>query len=162
MIAAFTAFVSYSRDDSEFARTLAENLKAAGDNVWLDQLDIIPGERWDRAISEALNNCPRLLVVLSPASVDSENVLDEVDFALAHRKAIIPVLLSDCETPLRLRRVQRVDFRTDYARGLKTLLNALGVAQTPLPSEVPIIGEPVRIDISQGMDRPILVEHQHR
>ena len=40
-----TAFVSYSRVDSEFAMQLAEHLKTAGANVWLDQLDIEPGTR---------------------------------------------------------------------------------------------------------------------
>ena len=121
------AFVSYSRTDSEFALRLAADLKAGGAAVWLDQLDIVPGQRWDRAVRESLNNCPRLLVILSPASVDSENVLDEVDLALEQHKTIIPVLHRDCDTPLRLRRVQRVDFRTDYNHGLKSLLDALGV-----------------------------------
>src|SRR5208283_6193024 len=68
------AFFSYSRDDSEFALRLAEDLKAAGSNVWLDQLDIAPGQRWARAVQDALNNCHRLLVILSPSSVTSTNV----------------------------------------------------------------------------------------
>ena len=34
------AFVSYSRDDSEFVLRLAGDLKAAGAKVWLDRLDI--------------------------------------------------------------------------------------------------------------------------
>jgi hypothetical protein len=38
-----TAFFSYSRDDSEFALRLAEDLKAAGANVWLNQLEIEAG-----------------------------------------------------------------------------------------------------------------------
>ena len=47
-----TAFFSYSRDDSEFALRLAEDLKAAGAGVWIDQLDIQPGQRWARAMVE--------------------------------------------------------------------------------------------------------------
>ena len=58
-----TAFFSYSRRDSEFALRLAEDLKAAGAAVWLDQLDIAPGQRWARAVQNALNDCPRMLVV---------------------------------------------------------------------------------------------------
>jgi len=49
-----SAFVSCSRDDSEFALRLARDLKAAGARVWLDQLDIEPGHPWDNAIEEAL------------------------------------------------------------------------------------------------------------
>ena len=65
-----TAFISYSREDSEFALRLAGDLKAAGAAVWLDQLDIAPGQRWARAVQSALNDCPRMLVILSPASVE--------------------------------------------------------------------------------------------
>jgi hypothetical protein len=59
------AFFSYSRDDSGFVVDLAADLKAASANVWLDQLDIIPGQRWDRAIEDALKNTLHLIVILS-------------------------------------------------------------------------------------------------
>lgn len=35
-----TTFISYSRVNSEFVVRLAKDLKAAGFDVWLDQLDI--------------------------------------------------------------------------------------------------------------------------
>jgi TIR domain len=126
-----TAFFSYSRDDSEFALRLAADLKAAGANVWLDQLDIAPGQRWARAVQDALNNCHRFLVILSPASVSSTNVEDEVAFALEEHKTVIPVLYRDCKVPFQLRPFQYIDFRTDYARGLRALLKVLGVAKPP-------------------------------
>ena len=133
------AFISYSRDDSEFALRLAEDLKAAGANVWLDQLDIEPGQEWDSAIESALIQSPRMLLILSPSSVKSGNVRNEISFALDERKIIIPVLYRDCTVPLQLRRVQHVDFRADYARGLKALLKSLGVQPSrpdfPAPSE---------------------------
>ena len=81
-----TAFLSYSRDDSAFARRLAEDLKKAGASVWLDQLDIEPGEEWDSAIEEALVQSPRMLLVLSPSSVKSRNVRNEIAFALDNQK----------------------------------------------------------------------------
>src|SRR5215831_9118419 len=81
-----TAFFSYCREDSDFALRLAEDLKAAGANVWIDQLDIEPGQRWDRAVEDALNNCPRMLVILSPVSVKSDNVRDEISVALRKQK----------------------------------------------------------------------------
>ena len=124
-----TAFFSYSRDDSEFALRLAEDLKAAGANVWLDQLDIAPGQRWARAVQDALTDCQRLLVILSPSSVSSTNVEDEVAFALEEHKTVIPVFYRDCKVPFQLRPFQYVDFRIDYDRGLKTLLKTLGVEQ---------------------------------
>jgi TIR domain len=110
------AFFSYCRDDSEFALRLAEDLKTAGANVWLDQLDIDAGQEWDSAIEDAVRQCPQMLLILSPASVQSRNVRNEVAFALDEQKAIIPVLYQDCRVPLQLLRIQHLDFRTDYAR----------------------------------------------
>ena len=111
-------FVSYSRADGDFALKLAEDLKNGGANIWLDQLDIEPGERWARAVQAALNAAPRVLVILSPTSVSSTNLEDEVAFSLEKRKSIIPIFYQDCEVPFRLVPFQYVDFRTDYARGL--------------------------------------------
>ncbi len=123
-------FLSYSHEDSSFVLKLVSELKAAGADVWLDKMDISPGQPWDRSIQDALACCSRLLVVLSPTSVDSTNVLDEVSFALDNRKPIIPVLHRDCEVPFRLRRLQYIDFRGEYAHGFAELLKTL---QAPQP-----------------------------
>jgi len=123
------AFFSYCREDSEFALRLPEDLKGAGANVWMDQLDIEPGTPWDRAVEDALIHCPRLLIILSPISVASDNVRDEVSFALSRQKRVIPVLYRDCDVPFRVARLQHVDFRANYDRGLKTLLKVLGASQ---------------------------------
>jgi hypothetical protein len=128
------AFFSYSREDSDFAKKLAADLKATGASVWMDQLDIEPGMRWDDAVSRALQGSPRMLVILSPASAKSENVSDEVGFALSRQKQVIPVLYRECEVPFRLARFQYVDFRSDYEGGLQQLTRALAVR--PVPSAV--------------------------
>ena len=64
-------FFSYSRQDSSFVLRLANELRAEGASVWVDQLDIIGGERWDEAVEKALQSCPRMLLVLSPAAIAS-------------------------------------------------------------------------------------------
>jgi hypothetical protein len=122
-----SAFISYSREDTEFVMRLAGDLKAAGANVWLDQLDIPAGERWDRAVEGALAGSPVMIVVLSAASVASVNVMDEVSYALGKQKTVIPILIQDCAIPFRLLRIQHVDFRRDYARAMTALLKQLGV-----------------------------------
>lgn len=95
--------------------------------MWLDQLDIAPGDLWDVAVERALIGSPLLLVILSPASVASPNVQDEVSFALSKQRRIIPVLYRDCEIPYRLHRFQYVDLKSDYVRGLGDLLRNLQV-----------------------------------
>jgi photosystem II stability/assembly factor-like uncharacterized protein len=137
-----TAFFSYSRDDSEFALRLAEDLKAAGANVWMDQIDLVGGQRWTEAVQAALENCPRVLAILSPSAVGSANVMDEVTFALDEKKTVIPVLHRDCKIPYRLRSLHHIDFRGDYARGLTMLLRALGVQPPPPTGPAPSAESP--------------------
>jgi hypothetical protein len=131
-----TAFVSYSRVDSEFALQLAEHLKAAGANVWLDQLDIEPGIPWDSAIEEALLRSSHMLVILSTVSVTSDNVRDEVSYALSQQMKVIPVLYRECKVPFRLARLQHIDFRNDYDLAFKALLKTLRVEQQLVPSPI--------------------------
>jgi len=137
------AFFSYSRDDSEFALRLAQDLKAAGANVWMDQLDMVGGQRWALLVQEALEKSPRVLVILSPSSVNSANVMDEVTFALDEKKTVIPVFYRDCKIPLQLRSVLYIDFRSDYGRGLQALLKALGVQPPPVTPATPKESVPV-------------------
>ncbi|MGC2111006.1 MAG: TIR domain-containing protein [Candidatus Korobacteraceae bacterium] len=129
-----TAFFSYSRDDSEFVLRLAGDLKAAGANIWLDQLDIAPGQRRTRAVEDALNSCPRMLVILSPSAVSCTQVEDEVTFALEEHKTVIPLLYQDCKVPFQLRPFQYVDFRADYQRGLQVMLRTLGASHGFVPN----------------------------
>ena len=127
------AFFSYSREDLEFALRLAKDLTKAGANVWMDKLDIRPGQLWEQKAEEALDKCTRLLVILSPASVSSRNVMAEVAFALDEQKEVIPVLYRACRIPFRLRPFQYVDFSNDYSRGLEELLATVAVEQTRKP-----------------------------
>ena len=122
-------FVSYARSDSEFALRLGRDLKSAGVSVWLDQLDIPLGERWDKAVQNALVRCDRMVVILSPAAVESDNVMDEVAYVLKKRKPVIPVLHLSCDVPYQLDRLQRADFLLNYEVGLASLLGTLGAGR---------------------------------
>lgn len=124
-----TLFFSYARHDAAFALKLAQDLRSAGANVWMDQLDIPAGKRWDEAVQDALEACEGVLLVLSPQSVESQNVLDEVSYALDEGKHLLPILHRACEIPFRLRRLQYIDFTADYATALDRLLNTLDVAR---------------------------------
>lgn len=86
-------FFSYARADEAFALRLAESLRSAGGNLWIDQLDIRAGDQWDRAVERALMEAKTVLVILSPTAVDSKNVMDEVSLALEENKRIVPVAL---------------------------------------------------------------------
>ncbi len=125
------AFLSYAREDAEFVLRLAKDLRAGGAGVWVDQLDIAPGQRWDRAVEDALAKCLQLVVILSPAAVESTNVMDEVSLALEDGKTVVPVLHRQCKIPFRLRRLQYVDLSLDYKAGHDRLLETLGAGLRP-------------------------------
>ncbi len=56
-------FFSYARADAEFALKLANSLRSAGANLWIDQLDIRAGDHWDRAVEQALTIAESLLII---------------------------------------------------------------------------------------------------
>jgi hypothetical protein len=118
-------FCCYSRTDGDFVLKLAKDLRSGGANVWIDQLNIKAGKRWDTAVEAALTAAKCLIVFLSPESATSNNVLDEIAFALDENKIIIPVVIRDCVVPFRIRRFQRITFKEDYQDSLASLLTAL-------------------------------------
>ncbi|RPI94591.1 MAG: TIR domain-containing protein [Chloroflexi bacterium] len=121
------AFISYSRVNKEFAIKLARELRSAGYPVWFDQFDIPTGSRWDDEVEKALRECSIFMIILTPASIASENVKDEIGYAIDHGKRILPVLLEDCDVPLRLRRFQWVDFtKKSFEEGFESAKDLLG------------------------------------
>jgi len=148
-------FFSYAREDSAFVLRLAKELRRAGANLWLDQLDILGGQRWDRAVQEALDACQGIIAVLSPEALASNNVMDEVSYALEEGKLVVPILLRSCAVPFRLRRVQYIDFIASYDAALPQLLRALRIDHSPEPSEPAATDQPTvatvnALDDAQG------------
>lgn len=120
-----TYFLSYSRSDERFALRLANDLRSQGVAVWVDQLDIRPSEHWDRAIERAVRDCRGLIVILSPRSVASDNVADEISYAIDSAKSVLPVMIEKCVLPLRITRMQVIDATRSYDKALKQCLNEL-------------------------------------
>ena len=147
------AFLSYAREDAEFVLRLAKDLREGGAGVWMDQLDIAPGQRWDRAVEDALAKCLEVVVILSPAAVESTNVMDEVSLALEDGKTVVPVLHRQCKIPFRLRRLQYVDLSLNYSAGLDRLLETLGVGLRPPPNvglTLPGTADTPRVKVKRG------------
>lgn len=118
-------FVSYSHSDRAFVTQLAQDLSAREVPIWLDILNIKPGQRWDVEVERALERASHMLVVISPASMDSQNVHDEVNYAIDEGKSIIPILIADTKVPFRLRRLQYTDFREGYSAACEKLIKHL-------------------------------------
>ncbi|MEK7729854.1 MAG: SUMF1/EgtB/PvdO family nonheme iron enzyme [candidate division KSB1 bacterium] len=153
-------FISYAREDKVFTLQLAKDLRAAGVAIWIDQLDIPLGARWDNAVQLALNDCAGMLVILSPSLISSENVKDEIALALDKGKPIVPVLHQKCEIPLRLRRMNYIDCTKDYPAALVMLIENLrraGLVANPpaTATEEPILTSPTNKGIEGEAASPI-------
>ena len=130
-------YISYSRRDaSDFVNKLATDLKANGVDVFWDQM-LTPGDSWANVLTKAIADSDYLVVVLTPASVESPWVRQEWLSALVEEVAtghgkVIPVLYQDCEVPPELAKKFWADFREGYEIGLNALLKAV-----QHPQEVP-------------------------
>ena len=141
-----TYFLSYSRTDEKFALRLAKDLRAAGVAMWIDQLDIRPSEHWDKAIERAVTSCRGLVVILSPRSVASDNVADEISYAIESGKSVLPVKIEACTLPLRLTRKQVVDATGNYDRALQQCIDELMRGEVSPTLKARAAAPPVSLD----------------
>ena len=64
-------FISYSKKDSDFAHKLADDLAAAGFNIWIDR-SLQVGEDWEDTIESQIRGANEVIVILSPNAVSSK------------------------------------------------------------------------------------------
>lgn len=127
-------FVCYAREDEDFVLKLGRKLKERSIPIWIDKWNIPPGADWDKTVDDALLECSHFLIVLSPNSMKSSEVLDEFYIARKKGKHIVPVLYRHCEIPPRLEKIQHIDFTStgsDTESNFERLVQALGGGEPP-------------------------------
>ena len=112
-------FLCYTSRDRPFARRLNCDLQTFGVRTWIDEAEILPGDSIIGRIEIGLITCQYLVVILSPASVNSEWCKRELRSALSYeiddqQTKVIAVVAEHCEVPPFLRDKLYVDFTTDY------------------------------------------------
>ncbi|NBO65868.1 MAG: TIR domain-containing protein, partial [Acidobacteria bacterium] len=124
-----TLFISYSRQDSELARRLIDDLVKAERDCWLDTVAIKGGDEWIVSIAGAIRNSYAMLVLVTANSLNSRWVRDEILWARKKKKLIIPLLFADVEELdqyFLLVGNQEIDFfQQDYQKALDWLLQSL-------------------------------------
>jgi hypothetical protein len=127
-------FLCHSSNDKFKIRILYHRLlEVNGVQPWLDEYDLVPGQNWDQEIRAAVRRCDVVLVCMSRNSTTKEGYVHKelrqaLDFADEKPEGtifIIPVRLEECEVPLRLQHLQRLDW-FDLS-GFQRLLLALEV-----------------------------------
>jgi hypothetical protein len=74
----YSCFISYSTKDQEFADRLHADLQNKGVRCWVAPHDIQAGKKIHEQIDEAIRRYERLLLILSPDSMNSEWVKTEI------------------------------------------------------------------------------------
>ena len=109
-------FVIYSHKDKEKALELVTKLKEKGYNPWIDELEVIPGQNWNKAILQAIERSSAAIYLCSKSSENSNGFIGkEVKFAMdvlrATREAhspIIPAYLEESDLPEELADIHAV------------------------------------------------------
>lgn len=90
-------FISYAHKDSAQVYPIITRFHQQEYNVWYDE-GIEPGIEWPEEIANALDGSSLFVVFITPNSVASENVRNEINFALAQKMPFIAIYL--CATSL--------------------------------------------------------------
>jgi hypothetical protein len=100
-------FLSYDREDTSQAKSVAVMLESAGHSVWWDR-QIRGGAEFSEEIEKELEQAEAVLVLWSERSVRSAWVRDE---AAAGRDSgrLVPLLLDRAKPPLGFRQYQNID-----------------------------------------------------
>ncbi len=125
-------FISYDREDSDFAELVQARLEKAGHDTLMDIELLNAGDDWRNELDQAIRDSHVLVVIMTPDAAVSKYVSYEWAFALGAHKRIIPLELKVSSLHPRLEVLQRLDF-TDKARPWSTLLEEVAKATETKP-----------------------------
>ena len=86
-------FLSYVEDDSGTVLPLARELRRFGHATWTFEEDGVGSSPQLQGVHDAVCACPAFLLVASPASVRSSEVVREVELARSEQRTIVPLLI---------------------------------------------------------------------
>lgn len=133
-------FISYSHEDRFAAGALAQRLETLGYRPWIDYSSIRGGDNWQQRIHEALDQSRALIVLLTPDSIGSDWVRQEVLMAFEANRRVIPLMIRPCEPPDYLHTIQYIDCREysdETLDELRMVLDGVVQRQPPPPSAPP-------------------------
>jgi len=76
------AFISYSHSDKQFVKRLGADLREYGIDIWRDEDEMRVGDSLIERITSAINAVDYVLAIISPHSLNSKWVKEELEQAL--------------------------------------------------------------------------------
>ena len=115
-VGAWDVFMSYGHEDAGWVRVLAANLHRADFEVFLDEWELVGGDRVTGRLEEGIRNSVNGVLVVSPHSLSRPWVREEYQALLRQAvqqpgRRLVPVLYADAELPVFLANRLWVDFR---------------------------------------------------
>jgi class 3 adenylate cyclase len=92
-------FVSYSHKDRPRVEPIVSVIEEMGRKVWIDRSDITGQTGWAGQIVRAIRECRAVVLMASPNSYSSDQVVRELYLAMNHRKTIVPIEIEPAEMP---------------------------------------------------------------
>lgn len=86
-------FINHSNQDKSYALQLAAELQQRGFTPWVADKNILPGQKWVKAIHQSLVGCAAMIVVMTPEANRSKWINRTISEAEVLKKPIIPLLL---------------------------------------------------------------------
>lgn len=97
-------FLSYASQDAEAARRIADALREAGIEVWLDQSELKGGDAWDRQIRKQIHDCGLFIPIISSSTQVRPEGYFRLEWKLAVERThlmservafLVPVVIGD-------------------------------------------------------------------
>ena len=111
-------FISYARQDMTQARHLFDVLRQRDIEAWLDVEMLLPGQKWQLTIQEAIRKCRYFIAILSRQSLSKQGYVQKelkvafeiLDEFPENEIFVIPVRIEDCDiSDQRLKDLHYVD-----------------------------------------------------
>lgn len=99
-------FISYSRPDTEWARSFAAALQQQGVPVWFDEFEIAPGESLREALESGLRESDVFVTVVNREHPARPNLFFELGAAIGLNKRVVAIVPKDFDVsqlPLEVR-----------------------------------------------------------
>ncbi|MGE0087495.1 MAG: toll/interleukin-1 receptor domain-containing protein [Desulfococcaceae bacterium] len=134
-------FLSFADQDKESARKLYSQLIQKNISVWFEPESLLPGQKREVMIREAIQNSRLFLVLLSSASVERGKVnkqvvqaLDILDEFPENDIFVIPVRLNDCQpSHAKLKMIHSVDMFPNWDLGFQEIMRSIRAVFPRLP-----------------------------
>ncbi len=86
--------LSYVHKDMKVVFNIIDKLHKKGYRIWYDE-GIELGDKWAETIGKKIVHCNQLLICISPKSICSRNVRNEIDLAIRENKDMLVVYLEE-------------------------------------------------------------------